>query len=74
MNRAVIFTKHALERMKQREVSEQDVRKTINTADITLPVQKDDTQEFRRRVGNRVNYVVVEHKKSVYVVITTGWS
>ena len=74
MSKRVVFTKHVLERMKQRLISEQEVIKTINTADISLPVQKDNTQEFRRQVDNKVNYVVVEHKKSVCVVVTAGWS
>jgi len=38
-----------------------------------LPKQPDNTQEFRRRVGSKVHYVVVEHCSKVIKVIITGW-
>ena len=61
--------------MAKRGVSVEDIRKTLSRPSQKYPIQKDKTQEFRRKVGKRVNYVVVEHKKNNRViVVTVVWS
>ena len=70
----IILTKHAQERMVKRNVSREDIRKTLDYPTYTSSIKKDNTQEFRRRVANIENYVVVEHKKNNAIIITVGWS
>lgn len=61
--------------MNQRHVALEDVRKTLNQPTEKLPVEPDNTQEFRRKVDNRIHFVIVEHLKGHKAkVITTGWS
>ena len=71
----IILTRHAQERMVKRNVSREDIRETVDHPTYTSSIKKDNTQEFRRRVDNRENYIVVEHKKNnVIIIITVGWS
>jgi hypothetical protein len=61
--------------MVQRQVSLEDVRKTLSHPTEKLPVAADNTQEFRRKVDDRVHFVIVEHQAGHKVnIITTGWS
>ena len=70
----VIFTLHSRERMKLRGVTEEEVVDTISKPTISSPKRPDNTIEFRRKVGSREYYVVVEvlNNKEM-LVITTGW-
>jgi len=47
----IILSKHAIERMLKRGVSHEDVRKTIDHPTLRFPLEKDNTQEFRRKVS-----------------------
>jgi hypothetical protein len=70
----IIFSRHALDRMFQRKVSEQDVIKTIDKPTKKLPKGKDNTQEYIRKVNGKSNFVVVGVGDKQIVVITTGWA
>ncbi len=71
----IILTRHAQERMVKRNVSREDIRKTVDHPTYTSSIKKDNTQELRRRVDNRENYIVVERKKNnLIIIITVGWS
>jgi len=72
MKKKLVFTKHALERMPKRGVSKEVVMQIIETPNHELPIQADNTQEFEKKIDKKEYYVVVEHKKSVLVVKTTG--
>lgn len=72
MREKLTFTKHVLERMWQRGVSEQDVRETIENFNHKTAIQEDNTQEFKRKSGSKEYYVIVEHKKNSLIVITAG--
>ena len=67
-------TTHAKERMKRRGVTHNDIQNTLNRPTTKTRVRSDGTQEFRRRIRGRTNFVVVEHKKSVIIIVTVGWS
>ena len=73
-DKPIIFTKHARERIKKRELSEEWVIDIICNHSIGYPVSKDGTQEFRKKGKTSYYYAVVEHKKSACVVITAGES
>ena len=69
----LIWTTHVQKRMSKREVTKKQIYETLKNHEVSLPKQPDNTQEFRRRVGSKVHYVVVEHCPKVIRVITTGW-
>ena len=70
----IILSKHAIERMLKRDISHENVQKTIDHPTLRFPLEKDNTQEFRRKVNGKEHFVVVEHKKKEVIVITTGWA
>ena len=70
----VIFTTHSLERIKKRGLTEAWVFDIIKNHSKALPKQADNTQEFRQQRSGNWYYVVIEHKKSVIIVITAGES
>ena len=73
MKKKLIFSRHVLERMIQRNVSEGVVRETIENPDHELPIQPDHTQEFKKTINSEECYVVVEHRKNALKIITAGW-
>ncbi len=78
MKLKIVLTKHAQDRMILRDVSTvsiEDIRKTIDSPTAIFPMEADKTQEFRRGIGKKINYVVVQHKsKNQAIVVTTGWT
>ena len=74
MREKLIFSRHVLERMQQRGVSEYEIRETLDSPSHKTIVQEDNTQEFKRKVGSKEYYVVVEHKKNTLVVVTAGYN
>ena len=72
MDKKIIFTRHALDRIKQRGLTVEWVTDIIRRPTDTLALQPDNTQEFRQVRDGSYYYAVVEHKSSVMVVITNG--
>lgn len=72
MAKKIIFTKHALERMLKRGISQERVIEIIKNPSISYPIQQDNTQELRKEISSKKYYVVVEHKKNALIIITTG--
>lgn len=70
----VVFSTHALERIKQRGLTEAWVVDIIKNHHTALPKATDNTQEFRKKHGASYYYAVVEHKRSVILVVTAGES
>ena len=73
-SKKVVFTTHSLERIKKRGLTEAWVVDIIKNHDTALPKETDSTQEFRKKYSGHWYYAVVEHKKSVILVITAGES
>ena len=71
-NKRIIFTTHSKERIKKRGLTEEWVIDIIRSHHIALPKRDDNTQEFRKERDGAYYYAVVEHKRSVIVVITAG--
>ena len=71
-HKQIIFTTHSKERIKKRGLTEEWVIDIIRNHHIALPKHDDNTQEFRKERQGTYYYAVVEHKKSVIVVITAG--
>jgi len=72
MKKKIVFTRHALDRIKQRGLTREWVVDIIKTHNVALNRAPDNTQEFRKDRDGSYYFVVVEHKKSVLVVITVG--
>ncbi len=68
----IVFSKHALDRIKQRGLTEAWVLDIIKNPHITLPKEADNTQEFRQNRDGSYYYAVVEHKKTIVLVVTAG--
>ena len=66
---------HARLRMQKRGVTEKDVEGTLRKPDIVMPQHHDGSQEVRRRVGQKMHFVVFARiGKNRVLLITTGWS
>lgn len=70
----IIFSKHALHQMTIRKLTEDDVKKVIDT-----PIIKYKSKQFRNaykligKIEQGEIFVVIEYKKSIILVITAGW-
>jgi hypothetical protein len=75
----LIFTSHALTRMKEREISRQNVSDTVRYPDhryeIKLAGSRSRKFEFVKRLGSRLLRVVFKWKRDAApkVVITAHW-
>jgi len=68
----LVFTKHSLQRIIQRGLTEAWVADIVKNPTSTLPKGVDNTQEFiQKRSGNNY-YAVIQHKGSILLVITAG--
>ena len=76
MGRSVRFLeKDVAEWLKHRKYTGRTARNyDINDLSISCGRQSDNTEEFRQERKGSYYYAVVEHKKSVMVVITAGES
>ena len=72
MSKKIVFTRHALERIKSRGLTAEWVIDIIKNPTSALAIEPDNTQEFRQERSGSYYYAVVEHKASVIVVITNG--
>ena len=72
--RKVVFSTHSLERIKKRGLTEGWVVDIIQNHNRALPKEADNTQEYRQKRSGNWYYAVVEHKKSIILVITAGES
>ena len=67
---SIAFDEHALTRMAERSVSEDDVVEVLRSPDQTsLPTQP-NRERYRKRIGNRSVDVVFEIDPTQVVVIT----
>ncbi len=71
-NKSIIFTKHALERIKQRGLTKEWVLDIVHHHNEASPIDEDGTQELRKVRDGSYYYVVVGHKRSDMVIITAG--
>ena len=73
-SKKIIFSTHAKERIKKRGLTEEWVIDIIQNHHISCGKRSDNTEEFRQERKGSYYYAVVEHKKSVLIVITAGES
>ncbi|WP_026196151.1 DUF4258 domain-containing protein [Corynebacterium lubricantis] len=59
---------HARERMKQRGVSEHDIKATISKPDITRPGNKPGRKVYERDLGRIVCVVTVDNTNPIKIV------
>lgn len=68
----IIFTDHALIRMKERGVSRTQVMAAIRNPEEVVE-EEDGAKIFRKRFGNATLAVIAEIKKRKTVLITLYW-
>jgi len=69
----IIYTKHVRERMNQRNISEKVVRETIRYPNKKSPIYSDDSQEFRKKFGDKTCCIIGRWQKNQIIVITGWW-
>lgn len=67
---SVAFDEHALKRMRERKVSEDDVLEVLRTPDETGLRADPNRQRYRKRLGSRQVDVVFEQDPTEIVVIS----
>lgn len=70
----ISFSRHALERMEQRGVTEQMVREAINAPDVRAPGKGLARYRVHKRFGRRNLRVIYEEAHGVYRVVTVFWA
>jgi len=68
----IILTKHAEERLRERNITLQQVRYTISNPDMTLPAW-DKKKRVMKDFGSKCLDVIYRETESVIVLITAVW-
>jgi len=69
---SIIFTKHFLIKLEQRNINKQFVIETIKNPNLIRP-SYNLREEFYRKFGKHYLKVVVVRKKEHIIVLTTHW-
>ncbi len=76
MNReynGLIFTNHALERMRQRQIKQGDVFATFKRADLSRKASTKGAYVYYKRWGNRLVEVVAKKNNQAEWVVLSVW-
>ena len=68
----IIFTDHALKRMRERKILRAQVIETVEHPEIEI-VEDDDIKLLRKKFGNKSLEVAIESGKNKIIVITLYW-
>ena len=69
MEKILRYTKHSIERKDERDISENEIKETLENPDYTL-TQSDDRKIRVKVIGNRIINVVYKEEKSTIIIIT----
>jgi len=70
----LIFTKHALARMKDRNITEQAVWQTLQKPELTKPEDKPNTTRFIKTINDRKYHVVATHlSETNKTLVISAW-
>lgn len=70
----IAFTRHALERMGQRGVTEPMIREAINSPDVLAPAKGLARWRVHKRLGQGNLRVIYEEAHGVRRVVTVYWA
>jgi len=68
-----IFTKHALERLKQRQFSQEQAKLALTSPDQTKPGKKDNTWEYLKKFGKQTVTLIVINNNQGEKVVISAW-
>lgn len=68
----IIFTVHALKRMREREASRRQVTVTVEEPDL-VETEENGVRLFRRKFNGHTLEVVAETGKNKIIIITVYW-
>ena len=68
----LLFTTHALKRMRERKITRAEVTATVKKSEAMI-WEESKVAVYRKKHGVRTLEVVTEIQKSKYIVITTYW-
>lgn len=68
----IIITRHAEERLKQRSISVEQVKRAIYEPHVTLPAWG-KKKRVMRDFGNRCLDVIYREKETIVIIVTAVW-
>ena len=68
----IIWTNHALQRLKDRKISKGQVLETVSSPDSYIE-NSDGSKEFMRQFGNQKSHVVVKQNEKGEQIILSCW-
>jgi hypothetical protein len=68
----IIFTDHALRRMKERKVLKRQVVGLLKSPDSVV-IEEDKLKSFQKKFGRKVLEVIAEVNKNKIIIITLYW-
>ncbi|WP_414627416.1 DUF4258 domain-containing protein [Corynebacterium sp.] len=66
----VILTAHAKKRAKQRRISLADIKRVLESPDITMPGNEPDTTKYQRDLGRVICVVAVDNTNPRRIITT----
>ncbi|NWF95650.1 MAG: DUF4258 domain-containing protein [Candidatus Thorarchaeota archaeon] len=70
----IVFTRHALERMRQRGITEREIETVLANVTTATPPEQNNDMTAQRRFGGRVLRVHFRVAGSDKLVITAYWT
>ena len=66
----IVYSRHALQRMRRRRISRDEVELTIQAPQVRHPGEGENVFVLRRNVSGRFIKVVIEERKNTFVITT----
>lgn len=68
-----IFTKHALERLKERQFSQEQAKLALTSPDQTKPGKKSNTWEYLKKFGQKTVTLIVTNNNQGEKIVVSAW-
>ncbi|OGM93709.1 hypothetical protein A2935_01655 [Candidatus Wolfebacteria bacterium RIFCSPLOWO2_01_FULL_47_17b] len=72
MRAMIVFTRHAVQRMRERNIARSQIVNALAKPD-SATLEEGDVTLFRKRYGKKILGVVTEVFKQKFIVITAYW-
>lgn len=69
----IIWTHHALERLAQRGISQQDALKTFRNPDKSFPGKQEGSHEYRKYFGDKRVTLIGKQNEAKQWIIVSAW-
>lgn len=72
-NQSLIFTNHALSRLKDRQFSQEQAESVFSQPDHIKPGKKSNTWEYIKRVGKQTITLIVTNNNQDEKIVISAW-